>query len=366
MNTTTDNAQGLAFRKAIRDLVLAWECDGDPAVTRCKKAVQEVIATHPPQQERVGYPIDTCPVSAVVLVWWPLVKLDEDGELTDEVCGGEWLLSEQCEDGAFFEPDELNATGGAFDDDETYARAPTFWRPLPPDPNHVAAPAAPATPDQHVGIVVNNNQPGWNNIIETAPNVTLPIGTKVCLHSDPGCGFVVANGQGTAWRMLGDSGPEWTTDRNAALRFARREDAETFSREDEDAWLIQSITASTATPESAEPVATISRKGNAIGGLVWTDAASRADLPDGTKLYTHPTPAASDGGLREAKIDALIADMEDDELRIMYEPTFDRWLAELRAICARLTPQASTPAAVARGARRFQRSTLVCRRARED
>ena len=32
-----------------------------------------------------------------------------------------------------------------------------------------------------VGVVVNNNQPGCNNIIETGPNVTLPVGTPVHL-----------------------------------------------------------------------------------------------------------------------------------------------------------------------------------------
>ena len=30
-----------------------------------------------------------------------------------------------------------------------------------------------------VGKVINNNQPGWQNIIETAPNCTLDIGTRV-------------------------------------------------------------------------------------------------------------------------------------------------------------------------------------------
>jgi hypothetical protein len=57
-------------------------------------------------------------------------------------------------------------------------------------------------------------------------------------------GWVVADGQGTRWRKWGDFGPEWTTDRDAALHFARRTDAEAFAKEDEDAWLIQPVGAS--------------------------------------------------------------------------------------------------------------------------
>jgi len=52
-------------------------------------------------------------------------------------------------------------------------------------------------------------------------------------------GWVVADGQGTRWRKWGDFGPEWTGDRDEALHFARRVDAEAFSKDDEDAWLIQ-------------------------------------------------------------------------------------------------------------------------------
>jgi len=54
-------------------------------------------------------------------------------------------------------------------------------------------------------------------------------------------GFVIGDGQGKRWRCWGESGPEWTTDRDAALRFSRREDAEAVARNDEDAWQIQSV-----------------------------------------------------------------------------------------------------------------------------
>lgn len=57
----------------------------------------------------------------------------------------------------------------------------------------------------------------------------------------PAQGWVVADGQGARWRRWGDFGPEWTSDRHAALHFARRTDAEAFAKEDEDAWLIQPI-----------------------------------------------------------------------------------------------------------------------------
>lgn len=32
-----------------------------------------------------------------------------------------------------------------------------------------------------IATVVNNNQPGWQNLVETEPNVTLPVGTKLYL-----------------------------------------------------------------------------------------------------------------------------------------------------------------------------------------
>lgn len=33
----------------------------------------------------------------------------------------------------------------------------------------------------HIAVVINNNQPGWTNIVETAPNITLDVGTKLFL-----------------------------------------------------------------------------------------------------------------------------------------------------------------------------------------
>lgn len=59
--------------------------------------------------------------------------------------------------------------------------------------------------------------------------------------SPPVQAWVVADGQGERWRMWGDFGPAWTTDRDQALHFARRAEAEAFANDDEDAWLIQPV-----------------------------------------------------------------------------------------------------------------------------
>ncbi len=54
-------------------------------------------------------------------------------------------------------------------------------------------------------------------------------------------GWIVLNGkEGDAvrYRTMKDGLIEWTDDKNEAIRFARRQDADDFSREDEDAWRI--------------------------------------------------------------------------------------------------------------------------------
>jgi hypothetical protein len=58
-------------------------------------------------------------------------------------------------------------------------------------------------------------------------------------------GWIIGNAAKTQWRTWGFTGPEWTSDRDAALRFARRIDAEAFSTNDEDAWAIQLFHAQT-------------------------------------------------------------------------------------------------------------------------
>ena len=48
-----------------------------------------------------------------------------------------------------------------------------------------------------VATLINNNQPGWTNIIETAPNVTIDVGRRLCVvpertpdHPNVGLGWV--------------------------------------------------------------------------------------------------------------------------------------------------------------------------------
>lgn len=50
--------------------------------------------------------------------------------------------------------------------------------------------------------------------------------------------FIIANGSATKFRGWGDCGPNWTSSRERALKFADRESAEKFARDDEDAWAI--------------------------------------------------------------------------------------------------------------------------------
>ena len=56
-------------------------------------------------------------------------------------------------------------------------------------------------------------------------------------------GWLVENGKEgneLRYRTIHDHGyPAWTEDANKAIRFTRREDAEMFSKEDEDAWRIE-------------------------------------------------------------------------------------------------------------------------------
>lgn len=81
------------------------------------------------------------------------------------------------------------------------------------------------------------------NELEAALAARQPMGATVKNSFTVGGGqaWVVADGQGARWRMWGSYGPEWTSDRDQALHFARRADAEAFANDDEDAWLIQPV-----------------------------------------------------------------------------------------------------------------------------
>lgn len=52
-------------------------------------------------------------------------------------------------------------------------------------------------------------------------------------------GYVVGNAAGTQWRTWTPAGPAWTADREQAIRYARRIDAERAHEEDEGAWRIE-------------------------------------------------------------------------------------------------------------------------------
>lgn len=51
-------------------------------------------------------------------------------------------------------------------------------------------------------------------------------------------GYIVADADRAKFRTWGMSGPEWTDIVDDALWFARREDAEKFCEDDEDAWYV--------------------------------------------------------------------------------------------------------------------------------
>jgi hypothetical protein len=83
-------------------------------------------------QLNFGVPQDitTAPSMTDVLVWWPIVKLDEDGGPTDEIVDGCWIISED-QGGHWIEPEVMNAIGDHMGDDHTYADKPSHWMPLP-------------------------------------------------------------------------------------------------------------------------------------------------------------------------------------------------------------------------------------------
>lgn len=83
-----------------------------------------------------------------VLVYWPIFKLNGDGELTDEMTGGRWIISRCDSNGAWEDHDTFDAIGTWAGDDEEYGREPLLWLPLPTDE---ITDAALATPSQAKG-----------------------------------------------------------------------------------------------------------------------------------------------------------------------------------------------------------------------
>lgn len=74
-------------------------------------------------------------------------------------------------------------------------------------------------------------------------------------------------GQGLAYRTMEQGWPEWTEDPQKAIRFSRRDDAEMFAQEDEDAWRIVEHgfeSPDAALPPKAEPAP------HARDAITWT------------------------------------------------------------------------------------------------
>lgn len=77
--------------------------------------------------------MESAPREGSIIVWWPIVKLDEYGDPTDAVESGQAVVSEW-NGGCWLEPDVLNAIGDHMGDDFTYADGPSHWMPLPAAP----------------------------------------------------------------------------------------------------------------------------------------------------------------------------------------------------------------------------------------
>lgn len=88
------------------------------------------------------------------LAWFPKVRLDDEGDATDEVVGGAQAIV-TCRDGQWDEPEWLSASGSYYLDDWCFADTPTQWMPLPPPPLGSAS-----APTYTTGHCEHRKQPG--------------------------------------------------------------------------------------------------------------------------------------------------------------------------------------------------------------
>jgi len=75
--------------------------------------------------------IDTVPKNGEFLAIWPALKLDDDGNITDQPAGHQPFIGvAYSTNGAIEGPDALNATGNYYGDEWEYGQL-THWMPLP-------------------------------------------------------------------------------------------------------------------------------------------------------------------------------------------------------------------------------------------
>lgn len=179
-------------------------------------------------------------------------------------------------------------------------------------------------------------------------NRELPDGTGLYVAS-PERAWVVADGQGARWRMWGSFGPAWTSDRDQALHFARRADAEAFANDDEDAWLIQPASAPAQAVDrpyslDADPAGIRALVADAITGTLWVGAQGHTQPPADHWLAPFWEAAKADARVQEKVLEALSAAAKS--LRTIASSTRDtefletaseiRAYAGSRASCAEL------------------------------
>lgn len=128
-------------------------------------------------------------------------------------------------------------------------------------------------------------------------------------------GWIVGNGTGLRWRTWKDGLPNWTSNRDEATRYARREDAEAAHREDEDAWIVVPY----SRPRRAGTIAHIDHGHTALTAAV---ARHLASVP--ASGAPEPVPA---GDMERAEAEPAIAPWSSSPDG--FEPRDFAYLAEL-------------------------------------
>lgn len=116
------------------------------ALSRCRRAAEALeplfstaLAAQPPQEDRVSppegwQPIASAPTTQEVLVYWPAMAIDDDGELTGEIADRPGHIGVSSNNLGGWEPDSVVEANGSFFDDDFEFGEPTHWMPLPAAP----------------------------------------------------------------------------------------------------------------------------------------------------------------------------------------------------------------------------------------